>query len=144
MTFLGQPKGRKDDTAQSWGSNPILNHLPIEFKYFSWIILHLVLFKFNRMDFLLVNSSTNFCCLDFGIPLLRTYATSFLRLSPCSSGDPSVHRGGTALPHGLPHGIQKEFPLSVRDQQETEAWQLLSHQRLEAELQVEVDGYVSF
>eukprot|EP00435_Cladocopium_sp_Y103_P024629 s347_g6.t1 len=51
---------------------------------------------------------------------------------------------GTALPHGLPTGIQKEFPLSVKDQQETEAWQLLSHQRLEEELQVEVDGYVSF
>ena len=48
------------------------------------------------------------------------------------------------MPHGLPNGIQKEFPLSVKDQQETEAWQLLSHQRLEEELQVEVDGYVNF
>ena len=58
---------------------------------------------------------------------------------------PSVRaRGGTALPHGLPNGIQNEFPLSVKDQQETEAWQLLAHQRLEEELQVEVDGYVSF
>lgn len=42
---------------------------------------------------------------------------------------------GTAFPFGLPPGVSHEFPLSVDDQRETEAWQLQSHQRLEQELQ---------
>lgn len=51
---------------------------------------------------------------------------------------------GTSLPFGLPANVGSEFPLSVEDQQETETWQFLSHQRLEEALQVEVEGYVSF
>ncbi|CAJ1404775.1 unnamed protein product [Effrenium voratum] len=49
----------------------------------------------------------------------------------------------TQLPHGLPEGVQLQFPLSVADQEQTVAWQLLCHQRLEAQLDREVEGYVS-
>jgi hypothetical protein len=105
--------------------NPAINQYqpPIQFTNSSWIIL----------DF------CNFFGLDFGIPLFRKRHVCLRRFLPSVRA-----RGGTALPHGLPNGIQNEFPLSVKDQQETEAWQLLAHQRLEEELQVEVDGYVSF
>lgn len=75
-------------------------------------------------------------CADGWRPVVSSPKTRLLLFTPTAAV-----LSGTAIPHGLPSGVQQVFPLSVDDQRRADEWQLLCHRELE--MDGPIDGYVS-